>query len=181
MPTSKDNPAPTEAFVRELTAKQQAVRGFIHASLGGAAAVDDVLQKTNLALWRKCSDWDENTEFLRWAIGVARFEVLAFYRDTARGKLVFEPDVVDAMTDAAAERAVDQQNCGRSAALAECLGEMKPEHQRLLDDRYRQGFSINEIADSKDRSADSVKSLLLRLRNSLRQCVERRLEKEALA
>ncbi|MEM7009951.1 MAG: sigma-70 family RNA polymerase sigma factor [Verrucomicrobiota bacterium] len=175
------NSPPTEAFIRELTANQQAVRGFIHASLGGTAEADDVLQKTNLALWRKCSDWDPETSFLSWAIAVARFEILAFYRDSARDRLVFEPDVVEAMAATAELGAASAGDTNRSVALAECMRALKPEHQQLLDRRYAKGYSIQEIAEAKDRSADSVKSLLLRIRKSLRSCIENRIEKEALA
>ena len=58
---------------------------------------------------------------------------------------------------------------------------MKPEHQQLLDRRYAKGYSIREIAETKHRSADAVKSLLLRLRKSLRKCIEQRLGTEVPA
>ena len=172
---------PTEAFIRELTARQQALRGFIHASLGGTPEADDVLQKTNLALWRKCGDWDPTTSFLRWAIAVARYEILAHYRDAGRDRLVFEPAVVEAMADTAAAAAESADSGSRGLALAECLQSLSPKHRRLLDVRYTRGYSIEEIAEVQDRSADAVKSLLLRIRKSLRRCVELRIQREAKA
>lgn len=182
MPQSSESPeAPSESFIRELTQNQQAVRGYIFASLGGCAEADDVVQKTNLVLWRKSSDWDPQTNFLTWAIAVAHFEVLAFYRDSARDRLLFEPDVVEEMTKAAEEQTSSVANTGRGVALADCLRTMKPEHQNLLNRRYAQGYSIKEIGETQNRSSDSVKSLLLRLRKLLRQCIEQRLETEVPA
>jgi DNA-directed RNA polymerase specialized sigma24 family protein len=72
---------PSEAFIRALTESQSALRGYCQASLGHGEEAKEALQRTSIVLWRKCNDWDCKTEFLRWAISVAKYEVLGVIRD----------------------------------------------------------------------------------------------------
>ncbi|MEI6714959.1 MAG: sigma factor [Verrucomicrobiota bacterium] len=59
----------------------------------------EVLQAVVVRLWEKSADWDPKTNFLPWAFAVARFTVLAHFRDQSRDRLVFDEDVVLAMAE----------------------------------------------------------------------------------
>jgi RNA polymerase sigma-70 factor, ECF subfamily len=94
---------PGEAFIRALTESQPALRGYCMASLGPGDEAMEALQRTSITLWRKCGEWNPDTEFLRWAISVAKFEVLGVVRDRNRrqARFVFDPDVVELMSEEA--------------------------------------------------------------------------------
>ena len=89
---------PGEAFIRALTESLTALRGYCQASLGNAEEAKEALQRASIVLWRKCGDWNPDSDFLPWAITVAKFEVLGVVRDRNRlqARFVFDPDVVDA-------------------------------------------------------------------------------------
>jgi DNA-directed RNA polymerase specialized sigma24 family protein len=54
--------------------------------------------------------------------------------------------------------------------------ERLPKRSReLLWFRYDEGKSIKQIAEESDRTQDSVKCLLLRVRKSLEKCIEAKL------
>ena len=159
-----------DAYVQELTASQSRLRGYILASLGNYADTADVLQRTNLILWKKAAEFRAGADFLPWALTIARYEVLSFLRDSQRDRHVYSADVVNLMLDAATAEAGDAND--RQAALRKCL-EKVPRHSRdLLWQRYGAEKSIRQIAAESQRSEDSVKSLFLRIRKSLERCVE---------
>jgi DNA-directed RNA polymerase specialized sigma24 family protein len=65
-------------------------------------------------------------------------------------------------------------------ALLECLERLPPESQLLLQARY-DGSSVDAaaLAHRFGRTEQAVYSLLYRIRQALRDCVERRLRAEA--
>lgn len=169
---------PSEAFIRSLTDSQPALRGYCQASLGHGEEAKEALQRTSIVLWRKCGDWDPATDFMRWAISVAKFEVLGVVRDRSRqhARFVFDPDVVELMTDEAA-----QTTSPRVDALELCLGKLSDSNREALTAHYVHGHSIQEIAAICGKGASAVKVMLLRLRGKLRECIEGRMTKGGAA
>lgn len=169
----QDDDPPSERFVSLLTQHQTHLLGYIRASLGSRGNAEDVLQQTNLALWRKASQFDAEADFLPWAITFARFEIMAFLRDNGRDRMLFDTDVVEMMTGVAAEQVAPIAR--RQEALRKCLKQLGNDQRAMLAQKYVQGMRIKDIGLHSDRSEDAVKSLLLRIRRQLSQCVKRSL------
>ena len=167
----------TDQFIQLLTKHQSQLLGFINASLGDYTQSEDVLQKTNLALWKKVDQFEPGAEFMPWAMAVARFEILSHFRDYSRKRLVFSPDVAELMADTAATLVAEVPL--RQIALRECLERQSENSREALRLRYVEQQSIDEISAATDRSADGVKSLLLRVRKSLRECIEKTLSQDS--
>jgi RNA polymerase sigma-70 factor (ECF subfamily) len=176
MPSSEQTPPP-DAFIRALSECQSALRGYCQAALGHGEAAKEAWQRTNVVLWRKAGDWNMETPFLRWALTVARFEVLATVRDLARERLVFDSDVVEALAETAAVEAVHHDE--RSEALAHCLEKLRPDHRVLLSKHYVLGHAQAEIAAAHGLTVGALKVTLLRLRRGLADCIERQMAREA--
>jgi RNA polymerase sigma-70 factor, ECF subfamily len=158
------------AYVQNLTASQSRLRGFILASLGNYADTADVLQRTNLVLWKKAAEFRAGADFLPWALTIARYEILSFLRDSQRDRHVYSSDVASLMADVAAAEASDLND--RQVALRKCLEKVPQRSRELLWQRYGAEKSIRQIAADSARSEDAVKSLFLRIRKSLERCVE---------
>jgi RNA polymerase sigma-70 factor (ECF subfamily) len=63
-------------------------------------------------------------------------------------------------------------------ALAECLRRL-PDHQRqMVELRYRQQHSLQQVADRLERSLSAVTVALHRIRQSLARCIAERLARE---
>lgn len=165
--------SPDERFIAAFTEAQSALRGFCVSSVGNFEDAKDVFQKTCLVLWKKAGEWDPETPFHRWAFAVARFEVLAHIRDSSRDRLVFDEDVVVAMTSTT-ERIADSQP-ERFDALEECLRLLKPEHRELLAQHYVHGYTMREISQRENRGLSAVKVMIMRLRKTLAGCVDEQL------
>ncbi len=168
--------APDAAFVLALTESQTALRAYCEASLGNREEGKDAWQRTNVVLWRKAGEWDQKKRFLPWALAVARYEVLAVIRDRQRDLLVFDEDVALAMVDESLH--VAETVGARRDALALCTEKLQPRHRDVLSAHYVLGHPHAEIAASHRMRLSAVKVLLMRLRRSLADCIERRLNEQ---
>jgi len=162
-----------ERYVQELTTHQSRLRGYILAALGNYANSADVLQRTNLKLWKKAGEFRPGAAFLPWAMAIARYEILSFLRDHQRDRLVFSEDVAMLLMDSAESELGDPGD--RQSALRKCMERLPKRSRELLWFRYDEGKSIKQIAEESDRTQDSVKCLLLRVRKSLEKCIEAKL------
>lgn len=171
-----DSP-PGDNFISAFANSQVALRAFCRSSIGNFNDAQDVFQSTCLVLWKKAGDWDPNTPFLRWAFTVARYEVLAYVRDRARDRHLFDEDVVLAMAGAA-ERIISARP-DRFDALEVCLGRLNQAHRETLADHYVRGLTMKEIANQRGCSVSAVKVMIMRLRNTLADCIEHRLATQA--
>lgn len=169
--------APTEAFIQQFTGCQARLFAYIAVLLGDAEAASDVLQETNLVLWRKSHEFVEGTDFNAWVSAVARFQVLAHLRDARRDRHHFDADVVEELA-VVAENAVQDLD-DRRTALRKCLETLNPGHRRLLQIRYLEERSVEETASASGRTVAGVVTTLGRLRRALLACIQRKLVREA--
>lgn len=163
-------------FVRLLTEHQVDLQAFIMSSLGNYPDTLDVLQLTNLALWKKASQFRPGARFIPWAFKVAKYEILAFLRVRRKDRHVFSPALVECMVEVADERW--QHLPERSDALRKCITEMSERNREFLQIRYAQEQSIKQIAEKTGRSAEAVKSIYHRIRKSIERCIDRKLAQE---
>lgn len=168
--------APGDLFVRELTGCQTMLRGYCEAALGHGEDAKDAWQRTNVVLWRKAQEWDPVSKFLPWALGVARYEVLSVIRDRQRERIVFDNDVAELMADTAVSFA--ETSGARRDALTHCLTKLNPRQRMVLSAHYLSGHTQSEIASEQGMGLSAVKVLLLRLRRSLAECIEKHQLKE---
>ena len=178
--SSPDN-SPDAAFVSALTSLQSRLRGYCQAALGHGDEAAEALQRTNITLWRKSVEWNPEQDFSRWAISIARFEVLGVVRDRQRTnrRFVFDPDVAEQMIDEASERV--SPSSARQEALECCLAKVSQKNRDLLSAYFVRGETLREIATSTGRGLSALKVAMMRLRRSLRSCIETQLGKEASA
>lgn len=173
------SPSPSEAdgraerFVSLILAHQRRLHGFIRALVPELADVDDLFQQTSAVLWRRFDDYRTGSNFAAWAMQVARNQVRDYRKTHLRRRGVFSDDLFDALADkiAAASEVAD----ARQEALATCLRELPPDGQRLIEMRYVEDRSVEQLAHELRRSEKTVYRLLGQLRQALLACVQRKL------
>ncbi len=168
--TSSDK---TEHFVQQLAAHQNRLYGYVFSLLGDHSRTADVLQETNIVLWRKIAEFQTDRGFLPWAFAVARFQVLAHLRDRKRDRLLLDAELAEAIS-IETERQAEHLDHFREA-LRPCLGTLSDGNRDLIERRYFRAMSIADIAREVDRTASAVKVALLRSRRHLSECIQRRM------
>lgn len=165
-----------ESFVRQLTANQTRLYGYVYSLLGDHSRASDVVQETNLVLWRKLDEYDSRKPFLPWAFAIARFQVLAHLRDQKRDRLLLDADLAEAIS-AEAEQQAEQFERLR-ASLRPCLQQLTSTNRELIEYRYLQAMPVAEVAAKVNRTVGAIKVALLRIRRQLAECVEQRMAAE---
>lgn len=163
---------PEERMVGWIAGHQAALHRYILSLLPDRSLADDVLQETNLVLWRKAAHYDPAQSFLAWAFGIARFQVMAARRDVGRDRHVFNDHLVEMLAD---EHPLDDATTPMHEALENCLGRL-PQHQReLILARYETGASVQYLAEARSQTPGALSVLLLRIRKLLEDCIGRQL------
>ena len=163
-------------FLRSFTAHEPAVRAYIRRMVPTRADADDVMQEVSVVLWEKFSEFREGADFRPWAFGVARFEVLAWFRDKGRDRLVLDEDVIGKLADESTknEERLEQQR----EALEVCMKKVAPEQRDLLMQAYQPESQIQEVARISGRTVTGFYQWLHRMRKILLDCIRREVSKE---
>lgn len=165
----------TEQFVQAIAEHQNRLLAYVYSLLGDHARAADVLQETNLVLWRKRAEFRDGHPFLPWAFAIARMQVLAHLRDRGRDRCLLDSELVEMMA-AEAEREAGRFEDVRSA-LRRCLEAVPGDGRSLVEGHYFAKQSVAELAASLGKGLSAVKSSLLRTRRALAECIERRLRR----
>lgn len=166
-----------ELFIKQFTRSEQDLRRFIRSLVPTWTDTDEVLQQTAMVLWRKFDQYDPDTEFMKWACVVARFEALAYRRKMARDRLVFREDILSIMADEGVGE-IEEGKAGHDA-LMECLSEMPEKQKQFVLLAYTPGVKVKEMAEEAGSSAAAFYMKLKRLRHRLMECVEGKSAEEA--
>lgn len=111
----------SEEFIRLLTVAQGPVYGYLLTLITDRSRARDLLQETNITIWKKADTFEEGTNFNAWACKIAYFHVLSFRRKMAREKLVFDDDILDYLSERNDERLAKDAAADRIKALKSCL------------------------------------------------------------
>ena len=165
-------PENSETFVQQLTENQTRLYGYVYSLLGDHSRTADVVQETNLVLWRKNHEFDRQQEFLPWAFAIARYQVMAHLRDHKRDRLLLDEELAETLSGEA-ERQSEQVDLVRTA-LRPCLQLLTPSNRELIEHRYVRAMPVAEVAAAVGRTVGSIKVALLRIRRQLNDCVQQR-------
>jgi len=137
---------------------------------------DEVLQETSLVLFRRVDEYDEQRPFVAWALGVARFQVLSLNRDAARSRVAFDTELLVRFTETWGELAPGASD--RSLFLQDCIQRLAARARQMVRLRYYDELTAEEIARQIGGTGAAVRVALQRIRQQLRECVERQLRAE---
>lgn len=176
MSPEKETPGLSAQFGQHLTGCQSALYAFIVTLLGGAEGARDVLQETNLILWKKAAEYDPSQPFQRWAYTFARFQTMAWLKKQSRSRLVLDEELVQRV--AAECEARDIGETRQLEALDQCLGKLPAAQRELVKSRYFQREPVNDIAARTGRPEGAVAVTLFRIRKALFDCIQTTLSPE---
>ena len=173
-PQIAGNAQQLQEFVAQLTASQGRIRGFIVTLMPGSPDVADVLQETNLVLWRKMDDFSPGSDFGAWARKCAYFQALAFLRDRKRDRHLFDDDLLAQFAEEATD--AEHEAGDRILAMRDCLSRLPDRQRQLINLRYSQNQSVQQLAKDADKKESAMKMMLMRIRQSLHTCIELKLK-----
>jgi RNA polymerase sigma-70 factor, ECF subfamily len=161
-----------------ITGHQRCLYLYICSLVHRTDDATDVLQETNLVLWREAQKSLEASEFRPWAYRVAYHQVLAYRKRRARDRLLFDESLVQQLAKDA-EAPMEQVNAYQEA-LRLCSRKLPPQKRRILAMRYTSALSVRAISQQLGSSVTAVSQSLRRIRVTLLNCIRDALADDAL-
>jgi RNA polymerase sigma-70 factor, ECF subfamily len=163
----------SEKFTQQVIACQRMLYSYILTLVPNFNEANDILQQTNIALWRNAQRFEQGTDFNAWACRVAYFAVLEHREKTQRTNARFSDVLLDCLSREA-EADIDNEDM-RLKALSQCLHELPNRWRDLIDRKYVKEEVTKAIAASMGQTANAVTNTLFRIRQALWKCIRRRM------
>lgn len=151
------------------------MRMLVLAIAPGCREVDDVVQESCVAMWRKIDDFDTDRDFMPWALTFVRFQTMAWLKRKGRDKVSFSNEIVESLCSAIGSSA--QWGSEKADALELCLEGLSEDDRQLLTLRFVDGLKVPEIAKQKrQKSTEALYKTFSKVKASLVRCVEAKME-----
>lgn len=147
------------------------VHAFILASVWNRADAEDLLQET---LMEASRGGFTSGNFGAWIREIARRRILEHARKTKRRAELAQ--ALRRLEEAAGRLGPPDE---RREALRHCLSHLTQTGRTVMDGRYQQKQPIPAIARAIGKTVQATYAILKRVRQAVRECVERRLRGEA--
>ena len=163
----------------DWTRAQPAVSAFVHAIVADRSERDDVLQEIAMAVLESYGSYDQSRPFVPWALGLARRVAAESFRRRKRMPMLLTEEATASFVAAVGQEADAERD--RLVHLADCLKELDGRAREICDLRYRLDLSPARIAGRLGLQPNTASKALQRVREQLRECIERRTGSEARA
>jgi len=165
-------------FVVQLLLKHRGkLLGAIRAMVADEHLAEDIFQEVSIAAVSKCHEIIDIDHFAPWIRSAARLQSLMALRNRNRLPRSLSVEALD-MLEPHWEQFDKRSDMDLSEALKACLEQLGPYAKTLVDTRYVQGKSGNNLALALKRSMNTVYVALSRVHNSLRECLAKKLASE---
>lgn len=146
---------------------------YLYSALPDYHAVEDLFQEVCLVVVQKAADFQDGSNFAAWTRTIARHKLREQLRK--RSGVLLDDAFFDGLDRAFDEARAALDPDPRKEALRLCLSELQEGAKQIVSLRYDEGLDPAAIADRMGKSRVAVNSLLQRIREILKECVERRL------
>ena len=168
---SMDKSASEQQLINLITDYQSKLFAYIYSQTTDPDATREILQETNIVIWKKREQFEFGTNFNAWSQSIAYFQIKAYRQKKYRDRLVFDDEVMERMKDKATE--LEEKHDARKDKLTKCISQLKERYQNFVQRRYRDGISVNQIADEEGIPANTITQALFRVRQKLIECVKK--------
>jgi RNA polymerase sigma-70 factor (ECF subfamily) len=168
----------TDAFGVLVTRFSAAVRSLCLLRAADPSRADDIAQQVFLTAWRRLNDLSEDGAFWPWLESITRHHLMNEWRRLQRERGLKQKYTVGWLAQAETEDCSpeDAEDLARRVkSLRSCIDGLPPELKKLVKLRYDENHSSQEISTMVGRSADAIRQTFVRVREKLRECIERRM------
>jgi len=164
----------TEAFQQMTVRYYRPIAAFILKRVERPDLVEDLVQETFLEAFQALKAGRRPEHFSSWLFGIAHNRCGKWLR--RKRPILFAPDQAPDLAAAPSEQALREELEEQEKQLAQLqrhLQELPEETRRMLEWKHRDGKTCAEIAAATGRPVGTVKSLLARTYQGLREALAR--------
>jgi RNA polymerase sigma-70 factor, ECF subfamily len=158
-----------DRLVMLISDHQRSLYLYVYSLVNRAEDAYDILQETNLALWRDADRVAAIADFRSWAYRIAFNQVLVYRRRRVRDRLYFDESLLAQMAEGMQSQ--DNLTTDSQSALRLCQRKLPDQSRQLLAMRYTSALSVKAIAEQMGSTVAAVSKSLYRIRLALRKCI----------
>ena len=162
-------------FAQLVREHQVALRSFVRILGIRSDMVDDLAQETFLLAYHELDRFQEGEDFGKWLRGIARNLARNEMRKTARRCRIINAELtqhlIQKSEDKMCEAEYDQDDL---SALKECIQNLSERNKGLISTYYKEELSSNALAEKFKMTASAVRITLMRVRQQLKGCIEKK-------
>jgi RNA polymerase sigma-70 factor, ECF subfamily len=177
MPDGQSRELHNREFVRLLAEHERQLAGYVHTLVPLWQDAEDVLQNTKLRLWEQFGSFQLGTDFPAWAFTIAGYMVRTHRKHCQRQRVCFSDQVLERISRHIPAVSSSRHN-DRLLALVECVRTLSDASRTLLNLFCTGHRKIKDIARELGQTQSATYSTLFRIRRSLLECVQKRLQEE---
>ena len=166
-------PGPEE-FISQFTRNERQIRFYIASLVANKSDVDDIMQECSSLLWKKYDQYDPERPFLPWAMRFAYNSVRSYRQKLGTRRKYFCDELVEELV-AVHEKERDRLDQERKI-LPVALKKLSEKEQLLIQHRYSNGGTIQDLAETLGVKPDALYKKLQRIREKLMQIIQLEME-----
>ena len=159
-----------EQFTKQWSASERVIRLYLHSAIYNRADAQDVLQRVALCAYQKYDEYDASQSFQGWLFGIAKFEVLGYFRNLGRNPEVIDSEISERLADNMEDQseAISREDDERREKLEQLLTQLPEKAQELVRLRFFENREYDEIARLLNTNEGAVRTALSRIIAKLR-------------
>ena len=152
---------------------ESVIRRYVWSLRPGSCAIEDILQETSIALWRKFDAYDTTRPFAAWGCRFALLQVLKHRQRCLRDRLVFDYEDGQIERTIADHRPNDDMVRARQDALKKALMLLDESQRQLIHCRYDSKETIQSMAKRRATSVHRLYHTLDSVRATLKNSIDK--------
>ena len=159
-----------EQFTTQWSSAERVIRLYLNSVIYNKADAQDVLQRVALCAYQKYDEYDASQSFQGWLFGIAKFEVLGYFRNLGRNPEVIDSEISERLADNMEDQseAISREDDERREKLEQLLTLLPEKAQELVRLRFFENREYDEIASLLNTNEGAVRTALSRIIAKLR-------------
>ena len=168
-----------KAFIGLLVPNQTRIQAFILTLVPNVTDAEDIYQEAISMMWDKIETFEMGTDFVAWAVTIAKFKVLEFRAKQKKSKLQFTDKIYESLESSAASKKHAVQE--RLDVLKKCIRELSEREKDLLKMRYELDLSFQKISLRIGKTTPAIHRTIAIIHSKLALCARRVFRQEEIA
>jgi len=152
---------------------QRAVRSYLSRLAPDASTADDLAQEVFLEAFQVLERIDPQRDLRNYLLGIARNRARMAWRKQYSRREISGDELFNALESRASVENL-ATNDDRLEHLRACLARLGPKALEIFQLHYNDELRCEEVAERLNMTAGSIRSVLTRGRDALRNCIEAR-------
>ena len=167
-------------FVNLLTVNYNRINSYIFCMVHNEADADDIMQETTALMWDKFDQFKTGTNFVAWALTIAKYKILSYQRDKSRNRIQFDDRVVELIEQAAKSKQLSDNTSEKISLLKTCIEKLPEKEHQIISLKFSNSFSNKKLSERVGVSVPTIYRHLARVYANLLNCINQNLNAEKI-